>query len=189
MKGTIGWLALSLSLACGGDTTEQQPPTASDETQGAERVEGAAATDASSSGVRPRAEEEYPRPPRPWAEMSAEERGRYMAEVVLPYFRALFQEYDAERYADFGCQTCHGAAMNERGFAMPNPDLMPLHPSGSPEQRQMVEEHPRMVRFMFNHVVPAARAAVDGAPYDPETREGFGCFSCHPTAAAPEPAP
>ena len=110
-----------------------------------------------------------------------------MAEAVLPYFRALFQEYDPERYADFGCGTCHGADMHERAFAMPNPELMPLHPSGTEEQRRMVEEHPRMVRFMFNHVVPAARAAVDGAPYDPETREGFGCFSCHPSAGEAAP--
>ncbi len=183
MKWTAGWLALGLTMACGAPADEETEGAAGAETGGSENPVRTA-TPVSRSEVRPRSEDEYPRPPMPWAEMSTEQRGRYMADVILPYFRTLFQEYDAERYASFGCQTCHGANMNERSFAMPNPDLMPLHASGTPEQRQMVEEHPRMVRFMFNHVVPAARAAVGGAPYDPETREGFGCMSCHTAASA-----
>ncbi len=45
-----------------------------------------------------------------------------------------------------------------------------------------------MVRFMFNHVVPATRQMVGGEPYDAETGEGFGCFDCH-THAQSAPAP
>ncbi|MEM9068524.1 MAG: hypothetical protein AAGE52_08455 [Myxococcota bacterium] len=185
MKRTI--VVLGFALACGGSSESSNEETQA--TSGSEQASIALAErDPTTSGVRPRDESSYPTPPGDWEAMSLEERGQYMGQVVLPYFREIFQEYDGERYASFGCQTCHGANMNERNFAMPNPDILPLHDSGTPEQRQMVEDHPTMVRFMFNHVVPAARSAVGGDPYDAETGEGFGCYDCHTHAERSSPA-
>lgn len=132
--------------------------------------------------VRPREVSEYPSPPAPWAEMDAAARGSYMAQSIVPYFRALFQEYDPERYATFGCPTCHGATATQRAFAMPNPDLLALHPSGSAEQIAMRNEHPRMVKLMFNHVVPAMKHAVQAEDFDETTGAGFSCYTCHPAA-------
>ncbi|HJK94835.1 MAG TPA: hypothetical protein RMH85_13450 [Polyangiaceae bacterium LLY-WYZ-15_(1-7)] len=181
----IAWVAscaLALALACGGDEGGEEPP--SEETSGAEQATTTTepSEPAAAHTVRPRDPEEIPRAPKPWEEMTAQEKGQFMGDEVLPYMRALFQEYDAERYADFGCATCHGADMNARGFAMPNQDILALHPSGSPEQRQMVEAHPEMVRFMFNHVLPAMRDMIGAEPYDAETGEGFSCYTCHPHA-------
>src|SRR5690349_2238439 len=55
-----------------------------------------------------------------WDDMTPEQRGRFMAEVVVPQMRPVFQGHDATRYAEFGCATCHGANAHDVGFRMPN---------------------------------------------------------------------
>lgn len=180
---------LALSVSCGG-TGDTESETAETETVTSGSETSAATTETEepqvdSIGIRPRGEDEIPVTPRPWAEMSPEEKGQFMGAEVLPYMRTLFQEYDGERYASVNCATCHGQNATERNFEMPNPDILPLHPSGSPEQRAMVEAHPRMVRFMFNHVVPAMRQMIGAEEYDAETGEGFSCYFCHPHAETP----
>ena len=138
------------------------------------------------AGVRIRSESEIPTPPAPWETMSHDDKLAYMGAEVLPFSRALFQEYDGDEFASFGCADCHGSSAAERNYAMPNPDLMALHPSGSAEQQAMVQEHPRMVRFMFNHVVPTMKTMIGAPDYDAETGEGFSCYYCHPHAEADE---
>lgn len=165
-------LFLALALGCGGSTPTAETPSS----------EGAAPA-TNTSGVRARADDEIPRPPAPWAEMDHAARSGFMANQVVPYMSELFQEYDSEEYASFGCVDCHGAGAAARDFAMPSPDLLALHPSGSPEQQAMVQEHPRMVRFMFNHVVPAMKTMLGAEDYNEETGEGFSCYTCHPSAA------
>jgi len=179
---TLTLLPLCLSLACGGDA-EPEPIDIAEPTGGSEAdpVE----PEPSTGGVRTRDPSEIPVAPKPWEEMSKEEKGRFMGESVLPYMKELFAEYDAEAFGTMNCATCHGPDMQARGFEMPAPSLPPLHPSGTPEQRQMVEDHPRMVRFMFNHVVPAMRTMIGEAEYDAETGEGFSCYFCHPHAEDP----
>ncbi len=180
-------LVLLGSLGCGGSESDEEPEGDTEQTTGSETTTDGDAS-ASAPGIRTRTEDEIPSPPSPWSELSVEERGQFMRAEVLPYMRTLFQEYDSERYGEFGCESCHGASMNEQGFEMPNPDILALHPSGTDEQRTMVEEHPRMVRFMFNHVVPAMKQMIDAPDFDPGTGEGFSCFFCHPRAEA-ETAP
>ena len=174
-------LALLASLAgCGGEESEgiDEPHIEPAPTEGAEEEP----TEAITSGVRPRDESEMPHPPKAWAEMTMEEKGAYMGAEVMPYMRELFTEYDDDEFEGMSCATCHGPDAHERNFAMPSPSLPELHESGTPEQREMVEEHPEMVRFMFNHVVPAMRTMLGEEEYDPETGEGFSCYFCHPKA-------
>ena len=161
-----------LFVSCGGssDAPPQEPMGAS--TGG----------EVTSSGVRAREPHEIPHAPGVWEEMSHDEKGRFMAEAVVPYMRELFREYDPEAYASFGCAPCHGPDMSEREFAMPSTGLLALHPSGSDEQRAVVAEQPRMTRFMFNHVVPAMRTMLGQPELDPATGEGFSCYTCHSRA-------
>lgn len=174
MKRLVPLAALLLSCS---STPEPEATTPTE--SGSSGDELAAAGPA---GVRMREEHEIPRAPKPWEEMSQDEKGRFMAEAVVPYMRDLFREYDPEAYASFGCASCHGPDMSARGFEMPSTSLLPLHPSGSPEQQAMVEAHPRMVRFMFNHAVPAMRTMLGRAEYDATSGEGFSCYTCHPHA-------
>lgn len=131
-------------------------------------------------------------PPKPWAEMSDQERGHYMGEKVLPVMTDLFMAYDAHEFADFGCETCHGTNARAREFEMPNPELPALYPTGTPEQHQMVQEHPNMVRFMFNKVLPTMQTLLGIEAYNEATHTGFSCYHCHPHAeppSAPSPSP
>ncbi len=134
------------------------------------------------------AEEELSGPPQPWAEMDQAARTVYMAQRVVPTMKPLFQAYDAERFADFSCATCHGA--NAGGtFAMPNPDILALSPTGSPEQHQMVRDYPEGVRFMFNQVLPTMKTLLGAQEYDAEAQTGFSCYACHTSAEATRSAP
>lgn len=154
-----------LLLGCGGGTTAATTETTS---VGETHVE--------------------PTPPeRPWSELSYDERRAHMARHVVPVMSELFAGYDAERFADVGCATCHGEGASERRFAMPNPDLLPLYPTGTVGQYQAVERYPEGVRFMYSRVVPAMQTLLGAPEFDAATGEGFTCFSCHPHAADDDP--
>ena len=160
-------IALLLVAACSGATKpEAEDPEAAPEPAAPPPIE-------SLSG-----------PPKPWEEMTFDERKKYMGEHVMPALGPWFETYDAERFADFSCDGCHGPDMVERKFAMPNPSIMALHPTGTAEQKQMVVDHPEMVKFMFNQVLPAVRTLIGAPTYDAETQQGFSCYACHPSAAA-----
>jgi hypothetical protein len=126
-------------------------------------------------------------PERPWAELSMDERRAHMARHVVPVMSELFAGYDAERFPDVSCGTCHGENAHERGFAMPNPDLPALYPTGSIGQYQTVERFPEGARFMFSQVMPAMQTLLGAESFDPATGEGFSCYGCHPHAADDDP--
>ncbi|AKF05117.1 hypothetical protein [Sandaracinus amylolyticus] len=121
-------------------------------------------------------------PPRPWAELSRDERAAHMAREVLPRMTDLFVAYDPSRYDAFTCATCHGEGAREREYAMPNPALLPLWPTGTEGQHQTVRDHPEGVRFMYSRVMPAMQALLGAPEFDASTGEGFSCFACHPHA-------
>ncbi len=125
---------------------------------------------------------ELPSPEPSWEEMSLAEKNAWMAQEVVPIMRELFQEHDESTFANFGCASCHGSDMAARSFAMPSPELMALSPTGSPEQRQMVRDHPQILRLMYSRVVPAMERLLGAESFDADTSVGFSCFACHPRA-------
>jgi len=126
-------------------------------------------------------ESERPKgPPAPWETMTWEARKAYMEAEVLPHMRPLFQAYDPAFFAQVDCTTCHGIDAEEQRFKMPNEDILALYPTGHPKQEELVRRQPKMLRFMFGTVVPEMTALLNAPAYDPETKQGFSCFSCHP---------
>jgi len=121
-------------------------------------------------------------PPRPWAEMSEDEREYYMVAAVLPIAAEDFRAHDAERYANITCATCHGDDGRERGFELPSRYLPRLPAPGSAEWAAMTERP--AYAFMAEVVTPTVRTQLGMPAYDPATGTGFGCFSCHPGGAA-----
>lgn len=119
-------------------------------------------------------------PPKPWPEMSHDDRLDYMATVVYPLMEEKFLAFDAERFADFGCETCHGDDASDRDYKMPSNDLMALHPTGSEEQIEVVRTMRPMAVFMFNDVVPTMRTLLGAPEFDVATGTGFSCYTCHP---------
>ena len=155
------WICLaSIAMAsgCGGSPQDEEPvqeeQTAGDET-----------TTTDEAG------------PIAWADMSMEQRGAFMNDTVMPEMRAMFQEFDGERYAEFNCSTCHGDNAQEVGFEMPN-GLAPLDPS---QIGAMFQSDQPMAQFMTQRVWPRMAELLQEEPFNPETGQGFSCLNCHAT--------
>src|SRR5204863_3505383 len=54
-----------------------------------------------------------------WAELDRPERLAFMTDEVEPMMRAIFQERDPQRFAAFGCPSCHGPDPEGSDYAMP----------------------------------------------------------------------
>jgi hypothetical protein len=119
-------------------------------------------------------------PPQVWKDMTAEQRGKYMKEVVTPKMKVAFQQFDADAFKKFGCDTCHGKQAKARKFKMPNPDIYAL--PGTPEAfAPVMEKKPKMVKFMAEVVKPQMAALLGLPEFEPKKPEagGFGCHGCH----------
>jgi mono/diheme cytochrome c family protein len=155
-------LAFTLSLsgallaACGGakaPAESAEPAAESDASSGA---------DASSEGASAKS----------FDDMSAPERMKHMKTVVAPQMAKVFQEADAEKYADFSCAVCHGPGAKDGDFEMPSAALPAL-------DKEEMDEHPEVTKFMAERVVPEMAKLLGEEPYNHETQQGFGCFDCH----------
>jgi hypothetical protein len=172
------------SVSCGGPSEpEGSAPTAGDEVaQGAtddqamddewedegfpEPGDGEAHVSAAEAlGLTP--------PETPWAEMSSADREMYMVGKVLPIMEEAFRGHDPDRYASFGCETCHGDDMRETHFAMPSPRLYHLPREGTPAYAQMLRHFGPTVTFMRDEVTPTM-SAIMGQP-------NLTCGACHTT--------
>ena len=112
-----------------------------------------------------------------WAEMDAQARAKHMANVVMPEMKTLFQGFDGQRFGDFNCATCHGAGAKERGFAMPNPELLVLDPSRA--YRKHRDEMPEIADFMWSQVEPKMAELLGKPRYVVGHDKGFNCSACH----------
>ena len=112
-----------------------------------------------------------------WPQMSEKERGEHMGAVVLPRMKALFQEFDGERFADFSCGTCHGAGAEDGSFEMPNPGLPHLDASGLYKKHRKAT--PENADFMWKEVEPEMAQLLGLPRYSFVRKSGFGCAECH----------
>ncbi|MFV8750661.1 hypothetical protein ACNOYE_08915 [Nannocystaceae bacterium ST9] len=124
------------------------------------------------AGCQPKPSD-IPGPEQPWKDMSHDERQVYMAQAVLPHMQASFREFDAERFADFDCATCHVTGAAAGTFAMPDPGIPKL--SRSKFRQEHMKKHPETVRFMWETVEPEMSALLGG----PKGLRGFNCRDCH----------
>ncbi|MEZ4335365.1 MAG: hypothetical protein R3B82_01955 [Sandaracinaceae bacterium] len=156
-------LASALCLAACGGSGEGTEPTETTETSGSETT---GAEGGSEGGTVA------------WADMDQEQRAAFMSEVVVPEMRPLFQEVDAERYAEFGCRTCHGENARDVSFEMPN-GVAPLQHS---QIGAIFQSEEPMAQMMTQRVWPRMAELLGEPQFDPQTGEGFSCFDCHATA-------
>ena len=93
--------------------------------------------------------------------MNKSQRLDFMRKVVLPKAKAIFQEHDAEAYAEFSCGTCHGDKDN--GFRMPA-YLPPL-------TEPLLSKKATDAKFMDEKVVPLMSELLGSDVFD--------CVNCH----------
>lgn len=109
-----------------------------------------------------------------WSEMDENARHAHMESVVLPRMKAVFQAFDAERYADFNCVTCHGRGAADGSYAMPSPDLPTLQHAGIYKKHR--KETPEVAEFMWKEVQSNLGQAL-GETWGPAG--AVDCKSCH----------
>ena len=168
------WL-LAPALACVAACASNQNPPA--------ETPGPAAPTASAAPAAPTASESAAAAPAPtgainWDAMSTEQRGAYMKRVVLPKMKEVFVAFDAKKYGDMKCNTCHGSGAINGSFTMPNPEL-PKLPSDMSKFKAWAAKRPQMTEFMLKHVKPEMAKLLNEPEFDPATKTGFGCGACH----------
>lgn len=114
--------------------------------------------------------------PGEWASWTHDQKAAYMKSTVLVQEKPLFAEYDATRFADLTCKSCHGASADEGSFKMPNPALPKLVPGKIIE---LGHTKPKVFEFMAGVLVPRTARLLGQPVFDHSTKSGFGCFNCH----------
>ena len=114
-----------------------------------------------------------------WAAMKKGERKQYMRKQVLPAAKKLFGAFDAKKYKNVTCQTCHGAKGVDSGsYKMPNPEIAKL-PTTPDAFKELKAKKPEMVKFMAEEVKPHMAALLGMPEWTPQTPNGYGCYGCH----------
>ena len=115
-----------------------------------------------------------------WKDLPKEQRGKYMATVVVPRMKEVFRAFDPKEFAEFGCKTCHGESAKERGFEMPSPELAAL-PSTNEGWQELARDEPEYMKFMSQTVKPEMARLLGMKEYDPQNPQpgAFGCDRCH----------
>lgn len=147
-----------LALGCGGAAAEE--PAEDETTAGGDETSTEASADLA------------------FDDMTPEQKGQFMAEVVMPEMSAMFQEFDGERFADFTCATCHGEDAQAVSFEMPN-GLAPLDPAQIPA---MFASDQPMAQFMTQRVWPRMGELLGRDLFSEENQSGFSCMNCHAMA-------
>jgi hypothetical protein len=108
-----------------------------------------------------------------WKEgMTKEQEAAFMKKNVVPEMEPVFKGYNAKRYENFSCKTCHGPK-----FLKP-PEFLPKLTFKDGKLTAFTEK-PEMAKFMAEQVAPHMATAMGLPPYDMKTNTGFGCKGCH----------
>lgn len=120
-------------------------------------------------------------PDVPFDKLDHEQRIAFMKQKVVPAMKPVFQNHDPKDFAEFGCQTCHGAQAKEGHFDMPNPGLPKL------DFKHMERYTRASLEWMGKEVMPTMARTLGREPYSETNPSGFGCLACHVEGEAENP--
>lgn len=120
-----------------------------------------------------------------WKDMKKNQKAKFMEKVVVPKMQPLFVAFDAKKFENFSCETCHGGGAEDGTYEMPNPDIeaLPTTPEGF---GKLMQDKPEWLKFMGGQVKPEMAKLLGIEEFDPKApKEGaFGCYACHTTETA-----
>jgi hypothetical protein len=118
-----------------------------------------------------------------WKDMNGSQRVAYMAAVVVPRMKEIYQRFDPVRFERFDCTTCHGKQAEAGAFKMPAAEVRPLPATATAFEAKLAAEPtwPRWTEFMVEEVEPPMAAMLGQPLWDPTRPEapGFSCQACH----------
>lgn len=115
-----------------------------------------------------------------WKDMTHQQQARFMAKVVMPKFKPMFQKFDGKMFAKFECDTCHAkATVADHSFKMPNPDIYVL-PESEEDFGKILKAKPEWMKLM-GEVEHEMAGTLGLPPYNPAAPDPtqFGCYGCH----------
>ncbi len=101
-----------------------------------------------------------------WKDMTKQQRGKYMARVVMPRMKEVFHAFDDKKFAKVTCATCHGPGAKDRSFTMPNPENFVL--PAPADFGSLMQEKPEWVKFMAEKVKPEMATLLGLKEFDPQ---------------------
>jgi hypothetical protein len=141
----------------------------------------AAAACAGKSASQPKAPEPEAHealPDLPFEKLDPGQKAQFMKEKVVPAMTPLFQNHDAKKFAQFGCETCHGKGVKDHHFDMPNKELPKLVVKEMMAGTAKLEK--RDIEWMAKEIKPTMAKLLGRTEWTPENPKGFGCGQCHP---------
>jgi hypothetical protein len=187
-------VAPAFAAACGGGQPEaaapanatsasaSAPAAASAAPAAGSAAPGASEAPAASASASPSAAPAAAGPagapaPGDWDKWSKDQKMAYMKSAVMPKMGGMLHDFDAKMFAEPRCTTCHGEGAKKGDFKMPNAKLPKL--PGTPEGfKELKDKKPKVVDFMID-VEKTVAGLIGEQPFDPQTKQGFGCFNCH----------
>jgi hypothetical protein len=171
--------AAILAAACGGSEPPPRPPVTDTGDSGvAAPTSTAESGGGTSTAAAPAADSGAPNVPTTKApsfdDLPKEKKVEVMMTRVVPNVGKLFKDHNAKKYEKFGCVTCHGPTKKED----PHKVLPKLTLSGGGYEK-LSKSKPEVMKLMAEKVVPTMADALGEKPFDPATKQGFGCPGCH----------
>ncbi|MEP7050149.1 MAG: hypothetical protein ABJB12_07345 [Pseudomonadota bacterium] len=174
-------IILTLS-ACGGAPAEPAtppppPPPAAPEAPAASAAPAATEAPKPAETAAAPAPAEAPAAPAHEAwdpKATKDQQAAFMKKYVVPEMGPVFKAFDAKRYADFSCKTCHGPK-----YQNPKDFLPELTFKDGKLVKPANANAPKVAEWMGKEVVPHMAGAMGQKPFDMTTKTGFGCHDCH----------
>ncbi len=106
----------------------------------------------------------------PYTAMGHTEKKEYMRDVLTPRFGQMFMAFDAKRFPQMKCVTCHGNGARTSEFKMPD-EKLPKLPKSDAGMKKLEVKIPAMVKFMRDSVAPLTAQMLGMKEYK--------CEGCH----------
>ena len=167
---------MAAAVACGGSDPAPQSPSAPGPAASSTAAPPPQATDsaptpapASSASAAPAVADS-----QPFDSLSDDKKAEVMMTKVVPNVGKLFKEHNPQKFEKFGCATCHGPQKKDDPRK-----VLPKLTFSNGGYEKLSKSKPEMMKFMAEKVLPTMAEALGEKPYDPATKQGFGCAGCH----------
>jgi hypothetical protein len=123
-----------------------------------------------------------------WKDLTYDQKKTFMKDEVVPTMKPIFKAFDAKKFRNVACTTCHGDDGPDRKYKMPSNGIHPLPNSKEAFEAKLKAEPtwPKWTKFMSEKVEPAMGKLLAVEVFNPAkpVKGAFSCAACHKLEAA-----